>query len=169
MTNDKRKTPEQEAAEAGIRESPVFRSGAELPGQTQIGVIEPSIALTEPHTLTSVAYTSAEAFSPDQAELVKEFQEAIDNVDDKTIFALADGTMMPQDYGIATELEKDKWQALSKVEKWERENKQPRDHEIRKAKIEARGPLWPKIAGYVAWAILVVLYLLLAFKDSVQD
>ena len=153
MTDDKEKTPDQEAVEAVIRESPVLRSGAGLPGQTQIGRLEPSIALTQPHTLPSVAYTSAEVFSPDQAELVKEFLEAIENAEDKTVFALADGTMSPQDYEIQTDLEANKTQALSKVEKWERENKKTQEHQVRLAKINARGPVWVKITGYIAMGI----------------
>lgn len=100
--------------------------------------------------LAHVAYTSAEVFSPDQAEAVKEFLEAISKVEKKSLFLLAGGTMSPREVGIKTDLKPDAEKVLVNAEIGDRKIAEDREHELELARISALGPMWAVVAKYVA-------------------
>ena len=149
MSDDKEKTPDQEAVEDVIKGTPVASIGAGLPrlrlGDLGFDQADTPLPLRSadytPLTLTSVASASAELFSPDQAPMIKAYQEAIAKADKGDVFMLSTGKVTPNDVGIETDLEYDISQTYAGFELGERQNKDTQAHEVKVARIGARGPM----------------------------
>lgn len=158
MSDDKNKTPEQEAAEAVIGETPVVSPGAGSP-TPRIGRLETTTARRMWHTVTSSAYTSAELFRPDQAPSIKAYQEALAKADKGDVFALAGSKVTPQDVGIRTDLKPDVTQTYAEFELSERQTTESRNHELNREGVKTTGSIKTEIvkaAIYFAIGLLAM-------------
>ena len=154
-------TDDQEEVGGTIIPKVALSPGLGVSGKTRIGerVFRfDSPSLIDLHTLTSAASLSAEIFSPDQSEMVDAFLAALEKIDNKKIFLLAEGTMTPRQVGIETDLKPNVTQGLAKIKRKDIENAETREHEIKVAKIGARGPLWVKILEWGGWIVLAILF-----------
>jgi len=96
--------------------------------------------------------------------MVDGYLKALEAKDKKTVFLLAENTLVPQQVGIETQLESDITQALSKIAAADIENAETREHELELARIGARGPVWVKVVEYAAIAVGWLLATAFGFK-----
>jgi len=116
----------------------VLQSGVDLPGQTRIGELQET-PLPLRHTVTSSAYLSAELFNPDQAPLIKAYQEALKKADKGDVFALSTGKVIPQDVGIQTDLKSDVTKTYAEFEYSEQQAQESRDHDLNVTDAQTSG------------------------------
>jgi hypothetical protein len=117
------KTDDQKAIGDMLKDWPNPKPGAGSPRRILTAHGNPSISLIEAggHSITSVAYTSAELFRPDQADLIKGYMQSLKKAEKADVFALAGGKVQPEDVGIQTPLESDVTQTYAEFELGERE------------------------------------------------
>lgn len=89
------------------------------------------------HTATSSAYVSAELFNPEQAPMIKAYQDALKQADKGDVFALWKGNITPRDVGINTALEPKVYQTYAEFEYSEIQTRETREHE--KAQADEQG------------------------------
>ncbi len=148
MSDDKDNTDELEIIGGTIVPKGAMSPGVGLSGKTQIGTLMDEYAYTPlplrgddhtPLTITSVASLSAELLSPDQAPMIRAYQQALKVADKGDVFALSTGEVTPQDVGIKTDLKPKITQTYAAFEYRERETQESRDHDLNRDSQQTKG------------------------------
>lgn len=146
------------AAWQALKDSGAIGSKGSLIGSTSLS--------SSPRTLTSVAYTSAEVFDPDNANQVKMFLEAIEKTDKRMLHLLKADPSNTSQAGIDTTLAPNKVEVLVGAELGDRENKEKREHDLKLAREKTKGSAVIEILKYVVPALGAALLTYLGVKGG---
>ncbi len=169
MSEDQKKDALEGSEKIGdtlVPEGSSFTSNTDLPGKdVKTAHGNPSIQAVRAggHTITSSAYTSAQMFNPEQADLINGYMQSLKQAEKGDVFALAGGTVQPKDAGIATTLNPEVTQSYADFELSERNTQEDRDHDLNIEDAKTTGAmtieLWKvllMIAGAIALTLLGV-------------
>lgn len=156
------KSDDEKAVGDLLKDWPNPKSGAGSPRNVHTAHGSPTIPAIKAggHTITSSAYTSAQMFNPEQADLINGYMQSLKQAEKGDVFALAGGKVQPKDVGIATTLDPEVTQTYADFELSERNTREHRDHELDIEDAKTSGAmtveLWKAVVGIIV-AIVVTL------------
>jgi len=116
------------------------------------------------HTVTSSAYMSAELFNPDQAPIIKAYQEALKRIDKADVFALSTGKIAPESTGIMTNLSPEVIQTYAEFEFSEQQTQETRQHDFNVEDVKTSGSMSVEILKGLLYISSTLILTFLGFK-----
>lgn len=125
---------------------------------------DPEIQRMYRYSAPSLGSVAAELLTPDQAEDIKAYQEALRLAKKGDVYALAKGAVDPADVEIGTPLGVGIVKMYAQFELVERESQESRQHDLDKERIRSRGSIITEVTKALLYIVGTLVLTLLGVK-----